>query len=76
MQALWQSAYGFDKELTVNSTIRKGNKFKIVFTDVLGSGGIGVVLSVRSPSFITARMGVELIFCMKRSAYTPGCAVT
>lgn len=44
-KAMWQNAYGFNKEVTVTSRMRRGSKYKLVFTDVLGSGGIGVVLS-------------------------------
>ncbi|CDJ58688.1 Rhoptry kinase family protein ROP21, putative [Eimeria maxima] len=44
-RALWQEAYGFNKEITVTSAARRGGRFKLVFTDVLGAGGIGVVLS-------------------------------
>ncbi|KAL8442865.1 hypothetical protein Emag_006221 [Eimeria magna] len=43
--AWWQSIYGFNRELTVSSTVRKGLRYKIAFTDILGSGGIGVVFS-------------------------------
>ncbi|KAL8270371.1 hypothetical protein Esti_005695 [Eimeria stiedai] len=43
--AFFGSIYGFNKELAVTSTVRKGHKYRIVFTDILGSGGIGVVFS-------------------------------
>ncbi|KAL8438960.1 hypothetical protein Efla_005095 [Eimeria flavescens] len=44
-KAWWQNIYGFNRELVVASTVKKGFKYNLVFTDILGAGAMGVVFS-------------------------------
>ncbi|OEH76416.1 rhoptry kinase family protein [Cyclospora cayetanensis] len=44
-QALWEKSYGFNREIIVSSSARRGVTYRLIFTDVLGVGGIGIVLA-------------------------------
>ncbi|XP_026190321.1 uncharacterized protein LOC34619284 [Cyclospora cayetanensis] len=44
-RALWEKSYGFNREIIVSSSARRGVTYRLIFTDVLGVGGIGIVLA-------------------------------
>ncbi|CDJ42235.1 Rhoptry kinase family protein ROP21, putative [Eimeria tenella] len=63
-RALWRDAYGFNKEVVVTSAARRGGRMRIMFLDVLGAGGIGVVLSAVD---LSSKRRIAVKVCRLRS---------